>query len=79
MIAKIFLVPLLGVVALLSACSLPTKQAAEQSMAQASKESEQQQPQQPREVELTPDLLYDLLVGEFAGQRSNLRLAAYNY
>lgn len=79
MIAKIFLVPLFGVVALLTACSLPTKQADEQSTAQAVKESEQQQPHQPREVELTPDLLYDLLVAEFAGQRSNLRLAAYNY
>lgn len=79
MIRKVFLLPLLAGMVLFSACSLPTR---EEDTPQAPAHSTGVQPAQPikpREVELTSELLFDLMVAELAGQRGSLGVAAHNY
>lgn len=79
MIHKVFLLPLFAAAVLLSACSLSTREQASQQTPGHATEGQPAEPLNPRDVELTPELLYDLLVAELASQRGNVRLSAYNY
>ena len=76
MIRKVFLLPLLAGVVLLSACSLPTREA---DTTQAAVQSAETHTVKPREVELTSEVLFDLMVAELANQRGGPGIAAHNY